>query len=71
MREKKCAAAGFVLSIFGSASEDTTPTPRGEKEFRVEFDNTHWALKIQNILKLRSLPQSSALWVKIVERKGI
>jgi hypothetical protein len=36
---------GFVLSNFQSASYDVTPTPRGEKEFRVEFDITHWALK--------------------------
>ena len=37
-REKKSAAAGFVLSIFRSASEDVTRTPRGEKEFGVEFN---------------------------------
>ena len=43
---KRCAAAGFVLSIFRSAFEDATPTPRGEKEFGEEFNKTHYALKL-------------------------
>ena len=59
----KCATAGFVLSIFRSASANATPTPRGEKEFGVEFNYTHWALKSKNILNLCSLPQTSALCV--------
>ena len=50
---------GFVLSNFRSASEDTTPTPRGEKEFGVKFNSADWALKIKNILKLRSLPYTA------------
>ena len=52
---------GFVLPIFRSASEDATPTPRGEKEFGVEFNNEHWDWIFNKILKLRSLPLSSAL----------
>ena len=59
--EKDYAEAGFVLSIFRSASEYATPTPRGEKEFGVEFNYAHWALKSKNILNLCSLPQTSAL----------
>ena len=35
--EKKSAAAGFVLAIFWSAIEDTTPTPRGQKKFGSNF----------------------------------
>ena len=61
--KNKCATAGFVLSIFRSASEDATPTPRGEKEFGVEFNYAHWALKSKNILNLWPLPHSSALCV--------
>ena len=61
-QKKKCATAGFVLSIFRSASEDATPTPRDEKKFGVEFNYAHWALKSKNILNLCPLPQSSALW---------
>ena len=39
------AIAGFVLAIFRSASEDTTPRPRGGKQFGVEFYKAHWAWK--------------------------
>ena len=59
--EKDYAEAGFVLSIFRSASEYATPTPRGEKEFDVEFNHADWTLKSENILNLWPLPQSSAL----------
>ena len=62
LRELNADAAGFVLPIFRSASEDVTPTPRGEKEFRIEFNNADWAWNFNKILKLRSLPLSSALW---------
>ena len=53
---------GFVLSIFRSASAYATPTPWGEKQFGVEFNYAHSALKSKNILNLCSLPQNSALW---------
>ena len=39
--EKEYAAAGFVLSIFRSASSDATFTPWGEKKFGVEINQTH------------------------------
>ena len=55
----KCATAGFMLSNFRSAYEDTTPTPRGGKEFGFEFNSADWAWKIKNILKLRSLPYTA------------
>ena len=42
--EKEYAEAGFVLSMFRSASQDATLTPWGEKEFGAEFNKTHWAL---------------------------
>ena len=61
LRELYEVAAGFVLSIFESASDDVTPTPRGDKEFGVEFNNAHWAWNFNNFLKLCSLPLSSAL----------
>ena len=41
LRELNEDPAGFVLPIFRSASEDVTPTPRGEKEFGAEFNNAH------------------------------
>ena len=37
-RKIKFVTAGFVLSIFRSATEDATLTPRGEKKFGVEFN---------------------------------
>ena len=55
-RKIKFVTAGFVLSIFRSASANATPTPRGEKEFGVEFNYSHWALKSKNILNLWPLP---------------
>ena len=67
VKEKKSMPRpGFVLSNFRSASEDTTPTPRGGKEFGFEFNSADWAWKIKNILKLRSLPYTTLCIISIM-----
>ena len=56
---KVYAHAGFVLSIFRSATEDVAPRPRGIKDSRQKMFGTHWAM----ILKFfHKSPYGTLIW---------